>query len=253
MLKKAKKQEDQEAKAYNWVLLATILLILALIMQMPARIIANFLPKDIRGLCSAWGGTLWTGQVNSQVTGTQSQLRWSIRPSSLLTLKLGFNIEVLTGHSQLQAQVALGMSGWQLQTEQGKLSPIDLQPFLSSWQLPNQPIIINQLKINHKGQNWQDSQGLLTWQAGAVDYVLNGQRQHLNLPPVALKVSGQQQSLIMSLQDEAQTVNLATFTITGETIESRLTQRLLSYAPNYRGVAEPDAIVVTASQPLNSL
>lgn len=253
MLKKAKKQEDQEAKAYNWVLLATILLVFALILQMPARIIANFLPKDIRALCSAWGGTLWTGQVNSQMTGTQSQLRWSIRPISLLTLKLGLDVEVLTGHSQVQAQLALGMSGWYLKAEQGKLSPIDIQPFLSNWQLPSHPIIITQLNIQHQQQNWQNSQGLLTWQAGAVDYVLNGQRQHLNLPPVALKLSGQQQSLIMSLQDEAQTVNLATFTITGETIESRLTQRLLSYAPNYRGVAEPDAIVVTASQPLNSL
>lgn len=253
MLKKAKKQEDQEAKAYNWVLLASILLVFALILQMPARIIANFLPKDIRALCSAWGGTLWTGQVNSQMTGTQSQLRWSIRPISLLTLKLGFDVEVLTGHSQVQAQLALGMSGWYLKAEQGNLSPIDIQPFLSNWQLPSHPIIITQLNIQHQQQNWQNSQGLLTWQAGAVDYVLNGQRQHLNLPPVALKLSGQQQSLIMSLQDEAQTVNLATFTITGETIESRLTQRLLSYAPNYRGVAEPDAIVVTASQPLNSL
>ncbi len=253
MLKKTTNQEDKEAKAYNWVLLATVLLVFALLAQMPARIIANFVPKDIRSLCTAWGGTLWTGQVNTQLNNLQGQLRWSFQPLSLLTLKLAFNVELLTGSSQIPANVVLGLGGWQIKASQGQLSPIDLQPLLSSWQLPNNPIMISNLNVVKKGQNWQDSQGRLTWQAGAIDYVLNGQRQHLNLPPVALKLSGQQQSLIMSLQDEAQTVNLATFTITGAMIESRLTHRLLTYAPNYRGVAEPDAIVVTASQPLNSL
>ena len=50
-----------------------------------------------------------------------------------------------------------------------------------------------------------------------------------------------------------QDASLATFVVSGSILESRLTQRLLSYSPNYRGVAEPDAIVVTSSQPLNSL
>jgi len=253
MLKKTTNQEDKEAKAYNWVLLATLLLVLALIIQMPARIIANFLPKDIRTLCSAWGGTLWAGQVNSQIKGVQGQLRWVLQPLSLFTLKLSFKMELLTGNSHVPANITLGMGGLQVKTDHGQLSPIDLKPVLASWQLPNNPILINQMTINKQGQNWQGTQGLLTWQAGAIDYVLNGQRQHLNLPPVALKLNGQSQSLIISLQDEPQTVNLATFTITGAMLESRLTHRLLTYAPNYRGVAEPDAVVVTASQPLSSL
>jgi hypothetical protein len=66
-------------------------------------------------------------------------------------------------------------------------------------------------------------------------------------------IKNEQQSLVMSLQDSQQAANLASFVVTGSMLESRLTQRLLSYSPNYRGVAEPDAIVVTSSQPLTSL
>lgn len=252
-IKKTTNQEDQETKAYNWVLLASVLLVLALIVQMPARIVANFLPKDARAMFGAWGGTVWAGQVNGQYQGQQGQFRWSMQPLSLFALKLSFKVEFLTGSSQIPADLVVSMGGIRFKTDHGKLSPTDVQPLLTGWQLPNTPILINGLDVQKSGQNWQGTQGLLTWQAGATDYVLNGQRQHLNLPPVALKLNGQQQSLIMSLQDEQQTVNLATFTITGAMVESRLTQRLLSYAPNYRGVAEPDAVVVTASQPLSSL
>ena len=83
--------------------------------------------------------------------------------------------------------------------------------------------------------------------------MLNGQSQHVNLPPVILTLTGQQTNLILSLQEQASNASLAVFTLAGNQLESKLTQRLLAYSPNYHGVAEPDAVVVTASQPLNSL
>jgi hypothetical protein len=92
----------------------------------------------------------------------------------------------------------------------------------------------------------------MSWLGGPLDYVFNGQRQHVNLPPVIIALQGQQNQLMINLQEQ-QGANLASFILTGEQLESRLTQRLLMYSPNYHGVAEPDAIVVTASQPLNSL
>ena len=94
---------------------------------------------------------------------------------------------------------------------------------------------------------------MVTWQAGGLDYVLDGQRQHVNLPMVSVEIKSEQKNLELVLKDVQQDANLATFIIKDAILESRLTQRLLSYSPNYRGVAEPDAIVVTSSQPLNSL
>ena len=55
------------------------------------------------------------------------------------------------------------------------------------------------------------------------------------------------------LLKEAQGGELATFVLNGDMLEARLKQRLLMHAAGYQGVAEPDAVVVTSSQPLSSL
>lgn len=253
MSKKNVNHADKEAKAYNWVLLATLLLVVFLVVQTPARIIANFLPNTTRAMFQGWGGTIWSGQVNSQYQGTSGQLRWQWQPLALLRLKLGLQIELITAKSQLQGRLLWGTNSWQLLDAQGQLAAQDVQLLLSGWQLANNPIIIEKLQLMQAGTTWQDAQGVLTWQAGSTDYVLNGQRQRINLPPVRLLIKNEQQTLMLSLQDMEQAVNLATFVIKDSVLESRLTQRLLSYSPHYRGVAEPDAIVVTSSQPLNSL
>lgn len=253
MPKKIVDHTDKEARAYNWVLLATFVLLLSLVIQTPARVVANFLPQTVRAQFSEWGGSMWSGQVSGNVKGVPVQVRWQLQPSALLLLKAAANVELLTADSRMQGQVRLGMGSWQIQGLKGEIAASELQYFLSGWQLPNQPITLNNIALKHQSGGWQDIKGDMSWQGGALDYVLNGQRQHVNLPPVALTLSGQQNSLVLGLQEQVSNASLATFTVTGQQLESRLTQRLLSYSPNYHGVAEPDAVVVTASQPLSSL
>jgi general secretion pathway protein N len=90
MSKKTINPDDKEAKAYNWVLLATLLLVIFLIAQTPARIIANFLPNTTRAMFQAWGGTIWAGQVNSQYKGVLGQVRWQLDPLAFFTYKPWF-------------------------------------------------------------------------------------------------------------------------------------------------------------------
>lgn len=252
MLKSNIDHEDKEARAYNWVLLATFVLLMSLLIQTPARVASHFMPNSLKALFHAWGGSIWSGQVNGQYQGVQGQLRWQFQPSSLLRLSLGVQAEVLTAHSHVQGVLRMGVNGWQLLDVKGQIAPVEVQGLLSGWQLPNTAIELQQLTLNHQKDSWSDSKGTMSWQGGALDYVFNGQRQHVNLPPVIIAVQGQQSQLIINLQEQ-QGANLASFILTGKQLESRLTQRLLMYSPNYHGVAEPDAIVVTASQPLNSL
>ena len=253
MSKKTINPDDKEAKAYNWVLLATLLLVIFLIAQTPARIIANFLPNTTRAMFQAWGGTIWSGQVNGQYKGVMGQVRWQLDPLAFFTLNLGLKVELITSASQFNGRVLWGLKGWQLKDSKGQLAPSDIQPLLSGWQLPNNPLMVEKLNLSYSQQSWQGSQGMVTWQAGGLDYVLDGQRQHVNLPMVSVTIKSEQKNLELVLKDVQQDANLATFIIKDAILESRLTQRLLSYSPNYRGVAEPDAIVVTSSQPLNSL
>jgi len=253
MSKKTINPDDKEAKAYYWVLLATLLLVVFLIAQTPARIIANFLPNTTRAMFQAWGGTIWAGQVNSQYKGVLGQVRWQLDPLAFFTLNLGVKIELITNASQFKGRLLWGVKGWQLKDSKGQIAPSEIQSFLTGWQLPNTPLMVEKLNLSYLQQSWQGSQGMVTWQAGGLDYVLDGQRQHVNLPMVSVTIKSEQKNLELVLKDVQQDANLATFIIKDAVLESRLTQRLLSYSPNYRGVAEPDAIVVTSSQPLNSL
>lgn len=245
--------DDKEAKAYNWVLLAALLLVVFLIAQTPARIIANFLPNTARAMLQSWGGTIWNGQVSGQYKGIVGQVRWQLDPFAFLKLKLGVKVELITNASQFTGRLLKGSSSWQLLDGKGQVATSEMQQLLSGWQLPNTPLMVEKLNLMYAQQMWQGSQGVITWQGGSVDYVLDGQRQHVNLPAVNVAIKGEQKNLVLLLKDTQQDANLATFLVTGTTLESRLTQRLLSYSPNYSGVAEPDAVVVTSSQPLSSL
>lgn len=252
MAKKTINHEDQEARAYNWALLATFVLLISLIVQTPSRLLSHFLPSDIRALLGSWGGSVWSGQVNGQYKGVLGQLRWQLKPLALLRLKAGIHWELITSQSHVQGEFVLGMSSWQLQQTQGQLATAEVQALLSGWQLPSPPLEVTSLDLYKQKDSWQDSKGLVVWQGGALDYVFNGQRQHVNLPPVQMNIQGQQGSLMLSLAEQ-KGGNLANFIVTGGRLESRLTQRLLAYSPSYHGVAEPDAVVVTATQPLSSL
>lgn len=252
MPKKIIDHNDQEARAYNWVLLATFILLISLVIQTPARLAARFLPAHAQTAISAWGGSLWSGQVNGHYKTWQGQLTWQLKPLSLLRLKIGVDWALITAQSHAHGELYLGLNGWQLAHTQGQLAATDIQSLLSGWQLPNMPIAIENISLDYQKKQWQQAAGLLSWQGGELDYVFNGQRQHVNLPPVRMTVSAEKDALVMTL-NEQQGANLANFVLTGMNLESRLTQRLLAYSPSYRGVAEPDAIVVTATQPISSL
>ncbi|PTQ87714.1 type II secretion system protein N [Agitococcus lubricus] len=243
---------DKEARAYNWALFATILLLLALIIQTPARVAAKLLPLAVRNMVTDWGGSVWRGQANIVYQGFAGQLRWSLLPAKLLTLKLAADIEWLSPHSRLKTQAQWGMGQWQLLQLQGDVSPLELQAILPDWRLPPQPLALEQITLKYQQHAWTQGQGQIQWQGGAVDYVLNGQQQKINLPAITMDVTHQNNNLVLTMVEQQTRAKLALFTVTKDRLQSQLSQRLLAYSPNYRGVAEPDAIVVTTSQPWNS-
>ena len=121
MLKSNIDHEDKEARAYNWVLLATFVLLMSLLIQTPARVASHFMPNSLKALFHAWGGSIWSGQVNGQYQGVQGQLRWQFQPSSLLRLSIGVQAEVLTAHSHVQGVLRMGVNGWQLLDVKGQI------------------------------------------------------------------------------------------------------------------------------------
>lgn len=247
-------KEDQESRAYNWALLATLVLLLSLLAQTPARVLSHFLPPSVKPMVLSWGGTVWSGQANWQYRTLQGQCRWSLDPSAWLRLGAGLKWEWLTDNSRLSGRILVAPGRWQLDRVQGSVGVRDLKAMLPSLEIAGgAPLSVMAVDLNRRGDAWQGSSGQLEWEGGALQYLMEGQKQAMNLPPVRLTITGQEQRLQLELVEQAAGSGLATFVLNGDMLESRLRQRLLAHAPGYRGVAEPDAVVVTASQPLSSL
>lgn len=246
-------KEDQESRAYNWALLATLFLLISLIVQTPARVVGHFLPPSAKSLLTSWGGTVWSGQANTQYHSLQGQLRWTLDPLAFFRLGAGVKWELLTGDSHMTGRLVLRSGGWELRQVNGELSGRDLKAVMENWSFPSTPLVVQGLDLLRKSQGWQGSGGQVQWQGGNIEYFINGQKQALNLPPVVLTLSAEGERLKLELTEQQGGAGLATFVVNGGMLESRLRQRLLSHAADYRGVAEPDAVVVSASQPLSSL
>ena len=133
MLKPHINHEDKEARAYNWVLLAMFVLLVSLVIQTPARVVSHFLPNTLQAMCSAWGGSVWSGQVNGQYKGVQGQLRWQFQPSALLRLKLGIHAEILTSQSHVNGVLRMGMVTLQLQGVTGQRTRTEVKGMVSGW------------------------------------------------------------------------------------------------------------------------
>jgi general secretion pathway protein N len=245
--------EDRESRAYNWALLATLVLLLSLLVQTPSRVLAHALPATVKPMVLSWGGTVWSGQINWQYQRLQGQLRWSLDLPSLLKLSAGVNWELMTSASHVTGVAATGPGGRSLRGITGHVAGSDLQLLMANWTLPANPVTINSLNLLYKNGAWQGTAGAAEWQGGPLEYVLNGQKQAVTLPPVALGIQGLESRLQLDLTELQGGAGLATFVVNGGMLESRLRQRLLMHAAGYSGVAEPDAVVVTASQPLSGL
>lgn len=253
-MSRKKTKEDQESRAYSWALLATLILLVSLIAQTPSRVLAHFLPPAAKPMVLSWGGTVWSGQVNWQYHNLQGQSRWRLDPSAWLRLSLGVKWELLTSGSSISGRASTGFGKWSVSKVQGSLSGNDLKGIMTNWDIPGgSPLSIKSLELLRKGQSWQGSAARLEWQGGNMQYQMEGQKQAMALPPVALEMRGQEGRLQLELSEQAGGAALATFVLNGDMLESRLRQRLLLHAAGYRGVAEPDAFVVTASQPLSGL
>lgn len=97
-----------------WLGIAAFLL--ALIVVLPVKWIAGFLPAEVR--CQQWTGTIWHGECAQLVVlqGKQSPLqadllRWKLKPSALLRLAINADLQVRTPQGSGSGGVELGRNG----------------------------------------------------------------------------------------------------------------------------------------------
>lgn len=245
--------QESSADSASYVFWGMLALVVAMLIQAPASLLKKALPVGMPVAVTAWGGSVWHGQMAWQENDQQGQLAWDIRPWRLLTGKLGVDF-ALTGDVQLAGQAGLGLGGsWQVSGVSGTVPANALRPFMpAGFNLPGS-VRLSGVGLGRAGLAkgaWRSAEGTLHWQGGTLTFDLNGQQTTATTPPLFLQLQIEGDALAASLMQESDRAALASVKLHSNSImETSVLQRLLAYSPGYHGNGGPDQVVLTASQP----
>lgn len=243
-----------------WWLIALVLLCLFLLVQLPASwLIQRFLPNN--PYLQQVSGNLWEGQSAWQFSGINqakslpANLNWQWRPLYLFSGKIAMAVEIRSGQSLVTGLVKVGKNDWQVIDFKGKITK-DMLGQLGNWQLPDTPILVEDLSLTSDNGNFSDVAGKFSWAGGALGYPSGGRVYQINLPKM--------QGILSKEKNSAQIpsrLHLALTTKEGQRLgdfyvdndkmlDVALTQRLLKNMPDYQGQGADDSVVVSLRQPL---
>ena len=245
-----------------WWLIGLLIFALFTILQMPAVWVVEKYAPNLSNVQHV-SGNLWQGSAIWQLSSTSMPLtgtaNWTWQPWQLFLGKLGADVEINTGQTQLDGQVKLGFNSWQIDNMRGKIAAETLTSVVD-WQLPNAPIQVNAVSLQRqfaKGDRtagFSTAEGQLTWVGGEVGYPNAGKMLYITVPALRAQLSQEQKNnkdlLHINLLDN-QDKRLGDFYIDGDNmLDVSLTQRLLENMPEYKGQAPQDTPVVSIRQSL---
>lgn len=245
-----------------WWLVGVIIFALFALLQMPAAwIIEKYAPQS--PYIQQVSGNIWQGSLIWQLPQTSTALSgaasWSWQPWQLFLGKLAADVDISTGQSRLNGQLAMRPSGWQVDDMSGKIAAETLAS-LVNWQLPNTPIQLNSVSLQRKAATgdkpagFSQADGQLTWVGGEVGYPNAGKVLYITMPSMRAQLSSEQknnkQLLHVNLLNN-QDKRLGDLYLDGDNmLDVSLTQRLLENMAEYKGQAPQDTPVISVRQPL---
>lgn len=249
-----------------WWLVGLTLFALFALLQMPAAwMIEKYAPNS--PYVQHVSGNLWQGstvwQLSQSATPLTGTADWSWQPWYLLLGKVGAEVDIRSGQTQLEGQVKLGRHSWQVDDMDGTIAPETLTSVVD-WQLPNTPIRVNGVSLTRnssankpttdKTMGFSHAEGQLTWVGGEVGYPSGNKVFYITIPAVRGQLSQEQKNnknvLHINLLNN-QDKGLGDLYIDHENmIDVSLTQRLLESMPEYKGKAPQDTEVISVRQPL---
>ena len=245
-----------------WWLVGLVVFALFALLQMPAAwIVEKYAPQS--PYVQQVSGNVWQGSLIWQLPQASIPLtgaaEWSWQPWQLFLGKVAADVDITTGQTRLDGQLAVGRSGWQAKDMSGKIAPETLASVVN-WQLPNTPIQLNGVSLHHqsaageKTARFSEADGQLTWVGGEVGYPNAGKILYITMPPMRAQLSVEQKnnnSLLHVNLLNNQDKRLGDLYLDGDNmLDVSLTQRLLENMPEYKGQAPQDTPVISVRQPL---
>ena len=245
-----------------WWLVAVVVFALCVVVQLPAIWLLNkFSPNN--NMIQQISGNIWHGSAivqlpaaytSSNTPVVPASVTWQWRPLSLFTGKLGADIDIQSGATQLQGQLNRGFNQWQLRDWSGKIDKQTLASFVD-WQLPDAPIQVNAVSLNQVDESgFEEVSGQLTWVGGELGYPSGGKTYQILLPAIRADLSNEkkdeQQVLYANLVSHDGKRFGDIYIDNDAMLDVSLTQRFLENMPEYEGSAPADTAVVNVRQPL---
>lgn len=241
---------SNKPKTFKWLIFAIAAFFIFIMLQVPAAwLIAKFY-KNNQVLHNV-NGNIWQGSADWKNGNLRGSLNWQIRPLDLLLLRLGAQVDVHSGNTQLSGILGYGFGKTMtVKNLKGQIAPETLKK-IADWQWPSSAIQINDLDFKYKKQQgFSQVDGMLNWAGGELIYTFSQRQERMNMPSLVAKLSDESGSLLLDVRDSREQKMLNIAIDTDLMLNIQLTQRMLLNAPSYEGKAGLDTYVISTRQPL---
>ncbi|MFE8306054.1 type II secretion system protein N, partial [Acinetobacter baumannii] len=126
---------NKKSKQMTWWITGVVAFLIFVLLQVPATwLIAKFY-KNNQTLHNV-SGNIWQGQADWHKGNLRGSVSWRTRPWDLILLRVGANVEVHSGQTQLSGVVGYGLGKKIIVNQmQGQIAPETLKN-IANWQWP---------------------------------------------------------------------------------------------------------------------
>lgn len=237
-------------KSLTWWIFAISVFLIFVVLQIPAAWLISKFYKNNQVLQNV-SGNIWQGQADWHKGNLKGSLSWKTRPLDLFLLRLGAEIEVHSGNTQLDGVVGYGFGKKIIiRNLNGQVAPETLKSVVD-WQWPTNAIQLRDIHFNFKkDQGFAQAEGTLQWAGGNLVYSYAQRQERMTMPSLQGKLSDENSQLIFEMGDLRGQKLIALALDKDLMLNVQLTQRLLLNIPSYQGKAGLDTYVISSRQPL---
>lgn len=243
---------NKKSKQLTWWVFAVIAFLIFVILQIPATWLISKFYKDNQVLQNV-SGNIWQGQADWHKGQLRGTVAWKTRPLDLALLRLGADIDVHSGNTQLQGVMAYGFGKKVIVRKMsGQISPETLKTVVN-WQWPANAIQLKDVAFDYKKeQGFAAGEGALQWGGGDLVFSMGQRQDRMSIPSLIGNIKDQSDKLVFDIQDQRNQKMINLVLDQGMMLDVQLTQRFLMNVPSYDGKAGLDTYVLSSRQPLLS-
>ncbi len=241
---------NKKSKQITWWMIGLVAFLVFVLLQVPATWLISKFYKNNQTLQNV-SGNIWQGQADWHKGNLRGSVSWRTRPWDLLLLRVGANVEVHSGQTQLNGVVGYGLGKKIIiNNMQGKIAPETLKN-VANWQWPANSIQISDMSLRFKKDTgFSDAEGKLQWGGGELRYTFGQRQDQMNIPSLNGQLKDEAGKLIFDILDQ-RSQKMANISLDPTMmLDVQLTQRMLLNVPSYDGKAGLDTYVISSRQPL---